>query len=284
MESTSQAHAGEQSHASPPTCATPGINFSFFSDHVGFSSIVAGLRSLASCASQTETWVIARPALLHHPECIIAQFTVETGREQANGSPAWVLYCDKGDELDVQRLLPPSLPQDVEYACARLCALLCGLAERHNADILRIKHTTGAAIDRPAIVPLTDVIWYRIAPHERKSKRVTLATVRQRLRREQKLSPATADKLLESHARSTGLIKIGEEWFAATPTFVLPPLSRDDYERILRALLAHAGECNSDRLRHGAIGNYGAARGLAAEEIETRRELELIEHSTAKHP
>lgn len=181
-------------------------------------------------------------------------------------------------------LLPEHGPQDIESACAQLSAHLCRIARQYEADVFRIDPAARPAIAAPPTASFPERIWHRIATRERKSSPVTTATVRERLCRAKHLSPEAADRLMEAHACSSGLLIIGEDWYSSVTRLLLPQMSREDYDRIVRALRSHIQACDSDRIRHAHAGNHGAARGLASAEVAARRTLGLIENLTQELP
>lgn len=125
-------------------------------------------------------------------------------------------------------------------------------------------------------------LWHTIATRRRESTPVTTAALRELLCRTAGISSDAAAQRLEAHARCTGLIRVGDQWFTTVPAFLLPPMSRDAYERVVRALKRHMNDCDCDRVRHGAAGNHGAARALESEVAATERTLQFIETLTTK--
>lgn len=280
MDPSSHLHSREGSDSAQPACATSGIQLGFTPHHVGPMSIVVGLRCLALGESQTETWVVAQEALPDRPEHIIAQCTVAFA--EIDGVLVWRYCAPDGDPLGPtsEALLPAHEPQNIEIACAQLCARLFSCAQQHNAMIFRVAPVPAAATEAPPVAAYPDRIWHRIATRERRSTPVTTAQVRSLLCRAKQLSQEAADRELETHACSSGLILIGEDWYSSVTRLVLPPMTREDYERIVRALRLHIRDCDSDRIRHGHAGNHGAARALASEDAAARRTLGLIENLT----
>lgn len=284
MDPSSHPHAREALNAAQPACATGSVMLSFTPDHVGPMSIVAGLRSLAAGSSDRETWVIAQQALPDRPERIIAHCTV--ARVAIDDALSWRCCSSEGDPLgcESQALLPQHGPQDIESACAQLSAHLYRLAQHHEADVFRIDPAARLAIAAPPTRSYPERIWHRIPTRERKSSPVTAATVRERLCRAKHVSPETADRLMEAHAGGSGLLVIGEDWYSSVTRLLLPPMSREDYDRIVRALRAHIQACDSDRIRHAHAGNHGAARALASEEVAARRTLGVIGNLSQELP
>ena len=143
--------------------------------------------------------------------------------------------------------------------------------------------TDHASPTDPSVVPATsERLWHSIATGRHASTPITSAALRDLLCAAEGIPADQADRRLEAHALSTGLIRVGETWFAVMPAFVLPSMPRASYDRIVRALRAHIRDCDSDRVRHGGLGNHGAARALASEVAATIGTLEFIETHTRK--
>ena len=131
---------------------------------------------------------------------------------------------------------------------------------------------------------ISERLWHSIATGRHASAPTTSAALRDLLCAAERIPPDQADRMLEAHALSTGLLRIGETWFAVMPAFVLPSLPRESYDRIVRALRAHIRDCDRDRVRHGGLGNHGAARALASEVAAAIGTLEFIETHTRQLP
>lgn len=269
----------------PADGATAPVLLRFTADHVGPAGIAAGLKNLADGTSRTETWVIARQAQPDRPQCLFAQCTV--ARLRIGDLMSW-RFCrsPEGTPLNEHNpaLLPVQGPQDIESACAHLAAHLCHLAQQHKADVFRLDHRLHGLIDAPVTAATPDRIWYRLMPCRYESTPVTTTCVRERLCQTQQLSTEAAERRLESVAAGGGLLRMGEEWYSSIHRRVLPPLSRDDYDRIERALQIHIESCDGDRARHGQAGHYGAARALASEAAAARHTLGLIQSLTQDLP
>lgn len=141
--------------------------------------------------------------------------------------------------------------------------------------------TDHSSVANSCAVPATsERYWHSVATDQHDDNLITNEALRDLLCAAESIPPDQADQTLEAHALSTGLIRIGEIWFATMPTFVLPSMPRAIYDRILRALRGHFRDCDGDRVRHGGLGNHGAARALASEMAATTRTLEFIETHT----
>lgn len=131
-----------------------------------------------------------------------------------------------------------------------------------------------------SVPAIPERLWRSIAVSRQASTSTTSAALRDLLCATEGILPDEADRRLEAHAINTGLIRVGETWYAQMPTFELPSMPRASYDRIVRALHAHIRDCDSDRARHGAVGNHGAARALASEVAATMSTLAFIEAHT----
>lgn len=279
MVSVSPPQPPEALNVAQPAGAEGRVMLRFAPEFAGATGIVAGLRSLAAGTSARETWLIARDEPDDHSQQIFGRLIV--ARATLEGWVSW-RYCDvEGDPFgeDSRPLVPDPHPQELDLACAVLAAHLYRLADQHRAEVFRVDPTAPAAVEAP-VLPFPQRMWRRIATRERTSTPVTSASLRERLCREQQLTPEAADRLMEAHACSSGLLRIGEDWYTCESRLLLPPVGREDYARIVRSLRRHVKDCEVDRVRHAALGNHGAARALASEVAASRRTLELISSMT----
>lgn len=275
--------------AAPPMTPDNGapqpVLLCFTADHVGPTGIAAGLKNLADGTSRAETWVIARQALPDRPQHIFMYCMV--ARRVSGESVSW-RFCHGPDGAplngDSPLLLPAQGPQDLELACAQLAAHLCHLARQCRADVFRLDDTRHIPTGTPPAAAPADRIWHRMTPCRFDSMPVTTTCVRDRLVHAQQLSAEAAEHRLASVAASGGLLRIGEEWYSCVRRRALPPLSGEDYDRLVRALQIHIESCHSDRCRQGQAGNHGAARALATEEAPARHTLGLIQSLTQDLP
>lgn len=283
MDSHSRPHSSEAQKALPAACSGEAVWLRFAPEFAGATGIVAGLLRLATAKSDRETWLIAREAQADRPQEILGRFIV--ARAMIEGWVSW-RYCDsEGDPFgeDSRPLVPEQEPQELPHACAQLAAHLFQLAQRHQAEVFRLDPNAAATLNTP-VLPWPPRRWHRICTRDRKSTSVTNERLRELLCHEQHLTPEAADRQIEAHACSSGLIRIGEDWYHSESRRLLPPLPREDYERVVRALERHRKDCEHDRLSHGGRGNYGAARALASEEAGTERTIELITSLTQEFP
>lgn len=283
MDFHSSPHSPEAQKVSPTACTTDEVWLRFAPEFAGATGIVAGLLSLATGKSERETWVIAREAQAEEPQQIVGHLIV--ARAMIEGWVSW-RYCDpKGDPFgeDSRPLVPEQEPQELPQACAQLAAHLFRLAQLFHAEVFRLDPNAAATLNAP-LLQWPPRRWHRICTRDRKSACITQDSLRELLCREQKLTPEEADRQIEAHAFSAGLIRIGEDWYHAESRRLLPPLPREDYERVLRALERHSKDCENDRLSHGRRNNHGAARALASEEGATLKTMELITSLTQEFP
>jgi len=267
----------------PTPSITDAVWLRFAPEFAGATGIVAGLLSLATGKSDRENWLIAREAQAERPQQILGHFIV--ARATLEGWVSW-RYCDsQGDPFgeDSRPLVPEQEPQELPHACAQLAAHLFPLAQQHQAEVFRLDPNAAVVINAP-VLPWPPRRWHRICTRDRKSTSITHDSLRDLLCRELNLTPEAADRQIEAHAGSSGLIRIGEDWYHLDSRRLLPPLPRDDYERVVRALKIHREDCEKDRLSHGSRGNYGAARALASEEAATERTMQLITSLTQEFP
>lgn len=144
-----------------------------------------------------------------------------------------------------------------------------------------VTDNAGTPVGTP-VPAISERLWRSISTSPRATAPMTSAALRDLLCVADGLLPDEADRRLEAHVVDMGLIHVGETCYALMPTFELPPMPRPGYDRIVRTLQAHIRDCDSDRVRHGAVGNHGAARALASEVVATMRTLEFIESQTRR--
>lgn len=284
MDPHSQPQLPEAQKVLPARCNDDAVWLRFAPQFAGATGIVAGLRSLALGKSIRETWLIAREARGEQPQQILGRCIV--ARPTLDGWTSW-RYCDAdGDPFgeESRPLVPEQEHQDQDHhACAQLAAHLFQLAQQYQADVFRLDPDAAVTLNAP-VLPWPPRTWHRICTRDRKSESITTDNLRELLCRELKLTPEAADRQIEAHARSSGLIRIGEDWYHSESRRLLPPLPREDYQRVVRALENHRKDCENDRLSHAKRGNHGAARALASEEAATVRTMELITSLTQEFP
>lgn len=283
MDSHSPPHSPEAQKALPTACSTLAVCLRFAPEFAGATGIVAGLRSLALGKSIRETWLIAREARGEQPQQILGRCIV--ARPTLDGRASWRCCDADGDPFgeESRPLVPEQEAQDQDHhACAQLAAHLFQLAQQHQAGVFRLD-PSAPALNAP-VLPWPPRRWHRICTRDRKSTSISHDSLRELLCRELNLTAEAADRQIEAHACSSGLIRIGEDWYHSESRRLLPPLPRDDYERVVRALERHRTDCENDRLSHGRRSNYGAARALASEEAATVRTMELITSLTQEFP
>lgn len=262
-----------------PNHRTPGLTPSSSAPfgQSGLSGIVEGLRNLLEGRSREESWIIV-PQQPSGDQPYLSEHTMKRTQVSGRHSYSWI-YWSSELLLPHELLLPDSPLQGFEYACAFLSAHLGAIAERNSGLVIRIDRQT-AASNAPALMRT----WYAIVDGARSSTPVSHEDVRTLLCEARRITPARADQVLEAHANTTGLILIADKWFMTQLGYVLPPLIRADYDRIVRALQAHIRGCHDDRLRHESLGNDGAARALEEEETAATRQLDRMEQWTARLP
>lgn len=124
--------------------------------------------------------------------------------------------------------------------------------------------------------------WHLLGPHGRDQEITTSEVLRDLLCHAEGISTDVAMNRVEAFARMTGLLEVDGRWFSTERHCVLPPISHEAYDRLRRALRRHIEDCDRERLRHGTLGNAGAARALASEAAQTDHLIRCIEALTQK--